>query len=149
MDQTRIARRHRPRMQESFRMSSSVLWRRFLWLFKQPIFLFLTVVAHLFLVIATLIFYWIESPQNDQVKTVVDSAYWVISTVTTVGYGNIHSISQAGKVLSIVVMIGGQVLFWLYTALFASALVAPELKSFEGEIRELEKGIEDIERTLK
>ena len=68
----------------------------------------------------------------------------MMTTVTTVGYGDVHAVTTAGKLLSIIFMVGGMVIFWAYTALFATALVAPELTDFEREVRELETTIEQL-----
>lgn len=37
----------------------------------------------------------------------IDALYMTILTITTVGYGEVHTLSQGGKVFSIFLMIGG------------------------------------------
>ncbi|MHB8108910.1 MAG: ion channel [Syntrophorhabdaceae bacterium] len=49
----------------------------------------------------TLGFMWIEN------KSLVDSAYFVIVTMATVGYGDIHPVTTAGKGLAVVIIIMG------------------------------------------
>ncbi|WP_202319229.1 potassium channel family protein [Archaeoglobus neptunius] len=44
--------------------------------------------------------------------TVIDGIYWVISTITTVGYGDIYFTSLPGKVFSVVVMLSGVLYFF-------------------------------------
>lgn len=49
---------------------------------------------------------------EDKNYNFIDGFYWVISTITTVGYGDIHFTTQPGKVFSIVVMISGVLYFF-------------------------------------
>jgi hypothetical protein len=51
-----------------------------------------------------------------------------------------------GKVLGIVLMIGGTVFLWSYMALLVGAIVAPEMNFFEREIKDIESGIEVIKK---
>ena len=44
--------------------------------------------------------------------TLVEGVYWVLSTITTVGYGDITFKSQIGKIFSIVVMMSGVLFFF-------------------------------------
>ncbi len=44
--------------------------------------------------------------------TLIDGLYWVLTTVTTVGYGDIHFTSVPGKLFSIVVMVSGVLFFF-------------------------------------
>ncbi len=44
--------------------------------------------------------------------TVIDGFYWVVSTITTVGYGDIHFTTQPGKIFSILVMVSGVLYFF-------------------------------------
>jgi len=37
----------------------------------------------------------------------IDALYMTILTITTVGYGEVHTLSQGGRVFSVVLMIGG------------------------------------------
>jgi len=73
-----------------------------------------------------------------------DSLYMTITTLTTVGYGEVHSLSNAGRAFTIVL-----ILFGVGAMLYALGVAARVI--FEGEIREilgrkkLNKKIENIE----
>lgn len=54
--------------------------------------------------------------------TFIDGVYWVISTITTVGYGDIHFTSYQGKIFSIIVMLSGVLFFF---GLFVPYVVIP------------------------
>ncbi len=49
---------------------------------------------------------------EDKQYTLIDGVYWVLTTVTTVGYGDIHFTTPAGRVFSIVVMLSGVLFFF-------------------------------------
>lgn len=51
--------------------------------------------------------------------TFVEGVYWVISTITTVGYGDITFTSQIGKIFSIVVMMSGVMFFFGFLVPYA------------------------------
>jgi voltage-gated potassium channel len=53
------------------------------------------------IVVGTLGFMYIEN------KSLIDSAYFVVVTMATVGYGDVHPITQAGKIFTIILVITG------------------------------------------
>lgn len=128
---------------------STLIVRRLLALFRQQVFIAVTVVGHSVILSGTLGLYYLERGVNPAIHSKLDTLFWAVATVTTVGYGPVVPITDAGKVLGIGMMISGSILFWCYTALFATALVAPELRVFEGEVKDLEKAIGKLRETVK
>jgi voltage-gated potassium channel len=53
------------------------------------------------------VMYAIESPSNPGFKSIPESIYWAIVTITTVGYGDISPITPLGKVIASLIMILG------------------------------------------
>ena len=52
--------------------------------------------------------YAVESgKENSQINSVLDAFWWAVTTVTTVGYGDIIPVSDAGKILAIFYMFFG------------------------------------------
>lgn len=119
-----------------------VLSRRLLALFKQPVFLILTVWGHICILLGAGGFYYFEFGVNPKIQTALDTVFWAVGVITTVGYGDVTPMTVGGKVVAIFMMIGGSLFLWSYTGLFAGALVTPELKV-------LEEGVEEIEREVK
>jgi hypothetical protein len=136
-------------LRKRVRFGTTIFIRRLLALFRQPIFIVVTVVGHCVIATGTLSLYFLENGKNPNIHSLLDTLFWAVATVTTVGYGSVVPLTISGKVLGIFMMISGSILFWCYTALFATALVAPELKYFETEVKDLEKAIGKLEEELQ
>ncbi|WP_308738228.1 potassium channel family protein [Kocuria dechangensis] len=57
------------------------------------------------------------------IGTLGDAAWWAVSTMSTVGYGDLYPVTPPGRVVGGVLMLGGVAVFGLVTALLASWLV--------------------------
>jgi voltage-gated potassium channel len=53
------------------------------------------------------VMYAIEAPQNPGFRSIPESVYWAIVTITTVGYGDISPITPLGKLIASLIMILG------------------------------------------
>lgn len=113
---------------------------------KQPIFWAVTIFGNAFVLLGAILFHFIEKDQQDQTITFLDSLNWAVGLGTTIGYGDIMPVTNMGKILGIVLMIGGTVFLWSYMALLVGAIVAPEMNFFEREIKDIESGIEVIKK---
>lgn len=111
-------------------------------LVTQPIFIVLTIFGNLLVTVASSLLYHYEFGLNPQINSKLDTVWWAVSTVTTVGYGDIIPVTPEGKVVGIFLMIIGIAIFWSYTALFAEALISKD-------ILDLEDGLKSIDRILK
>ncbi|HEV7448917.1 MAG TPA: ion transporter [Candidatus Paceibacterota bacterium] len=69
--------------------------------------------------LGTLAFFAAEHATNPHVGTLFDSFWWAISTVTTIGYGDIYPMTVAGRLIAIVLMITGVGTSGIFTALVA------------------------------
>ncbi len=81
--------------------------------------------------------------------------WWSITTVTTVGYGDVYPITNAGRVIAVLLMIGGISLVGVVTAALASwiiqsvaeedavlqAATVAHIDELRGEIRELAQAV--------
>lgn len=93
-------------------------------LLLQPVFIVLTVLGNSLIAIASILLYHFEHGVNPRIDTPLDTVWWAVTTVTTVGYGDISPVTTPGKLIGIFMMIVGTALFWCYTALFASAILS-------------------------
>ena len=60
------------------------------------------------IVIGSFVIYFVESPHSDsQINSMLDAVWWTVSTVTTVGYGDIVPVTDIGKIIAIFYMFFG------------------------------------------
>ena len=83
----------------------------------------LIIAAGLVILAGTIVMYNIEkNVPNTQIKTYLDSLWWCVSTVTTVGYGDIVPVSNLGRIVAIFYMFFGismvSLLFFVITNTF-------------------------------
>jgi voltage-gated potassium channel len=83
----------------------------------------LIIAAALVILVGTIVEYNIESKvPNTQIKSYLDSLWWCVSTVTTVGYGDIVPVSNLGRIVAIFYMFFGismiSLLFFVITNTF-------------------------------
>jgi len=83
----------------------------------------LIIAAGLVILVGTIVMYNIESKvPNTQIKTYLDSLWWCVATVTTVGYGDIVPVSNLGRIVAIFYMFFGismiSLLFFVITNSF-------------------------------
>ena len=64
-----------------------------------------------------------------------DGFYMVITTLTTIGYQEVHPLSHAGRVFNVVIILGGVSLLFLAIGSLTQALLEFELQSFFGKRR--------------
>lgn len=99
-------------------------------------FLVITVIGNsLILIIATIMFN-IENGINPGINTFLDSLWWSVSTITTVGYGDVVPITNSGKILGLLTMIFGAGIFAIYTGLFAQVFFKDLGDTHDKHIRE-------------
>ena len=87
--------------------------------------------AAILLVIATgtLGFHYIEG------WTWFDGFYMVITTLTTIGYQEVHPLSHAGRIFNVIIILGGVSLVFLTIGALTQALLEFELQNFFGRRR--------------
>jgi voltage-gated potassium channel len=73
-----------------------------------------------------------------------DGFYMVVTTLTTIGYQEVHPLSHAGRVFNVFVILGGVSLLLLGVGALSQALLEFELQSFFGR-RRMEREIERLD----
>lgn len=80
------------------------------------------------------VFYLVESGANPKVSSIPDGIYWAISTITTVGYGDVVAQTSAGKAIASLLMIVGFGVFAVPTGIVSVQLAkAMRVDSLRGE----------------
>lgn len=118
---------------ERRKVSPYSLKRALIKLFLNPVFLRITVLGNSFILMGTLGFFYLEIGTNPHVRTAHDALWWALTTITTVGYGDVIPMTVYGRWLAMAMMIVGPALFWTYSALFAESLLSTEIEEMEKE----------------
>jgi len=76
--------------------------------------------------------YFIESTHEEaQITNLIDAFWWVSATVTTVGYGDIVPVTEAGRLMGIVLMFVGISIIGTFISVLGARLVGSRLKKYE------------------
>jgi voltage-gated potassium channel len=105
------------------------------------------------ILISTTLIVEVESKApNAMIKNGGDAIWWALSTVTTVGYGDMYPVTTQGRFIAAGLMLVGIALFGSISAFVTSKIILPkEERDHEGELREiraLHKEIKELRQTL-
>jgi voltage-gated potassium channel len=96
--------------------------------------------------------YALEAGENRTIGHFGDALWWAITTVTTVGYGDITPITPEGRLIAVVLMVTGIGVIGLFTASVASLLFeeqkgpAPEMTEILLRLERIEARLESLQR---
>ena len=94
----------------------------------------------------------LDDASRGGINTPLDAVWYVISTVTTVGYGDVTPDTVPGKIVGIILMIVGVGFFSLLTAHLSSLLMKEheaEEDEIENKIISMEKSVGEIKSEIK
>lgn len=77
------------------------------------------------------IYYFESEAQPEQFRSVFHSLWWAISTLTTVGYGDMYPITTGGRVFTCFVLMVGLGIIAVPTGILASALSQARIEEAE------------------
>ncbi len=111
------------RILKLFRYSKAInrFYRAFI-IAKEELVLFTFVSLILLYLSAVGIYYFENSAQPEQFKSVFHSLWWSVATLTTVGYGDIYPITAGGRIFTFCVLMIGLGVVAVPAGLVASAL---------------------------
>lgn len=72
---------------------------------------------------STLMFYVENEAQPEKFSSILDSLWWAVATLTTVGYGDVYPVTALGKVLSAIIALIGIGFIALPTGILSSAFI--------------------------
>lgn len=107
-------------------------------------------VIFLFILAAgTVSFFLLENGANDDVDSYDDALWYVIVTITTVGYGDISPESVGGRMTGAIIMIAGVFLMSLLTASLASIMIERESKDeSDKNLKEMKDKMDDMRQEM-
>ena len=129
---------------------------------QTPVVVYFGFVGNFVLCAGMASFYYFEEPVNPDVNTWLDTLWWGIATVTTVGYGDITPITPQGRITGLILILLGVAFFISFTALFVSVLFnqtteeitaerrfsTQERKQILSQLTQMSEKIESIEKKL-
>lgn len=122
--------------------------RRIFALSRTPVFWIFTFFGNACIVGGALLLQRFESAVNPVANDFLECLIWAVGLVTTVGAGNISPVTVEGKILMVLMMIGGALFLWSYMALFIGALVDPELRKIERDVSFLQQEAKEDDQIL-
>jgi voltage-gated potassium channel len=95
-----------------------------------------------------------QLPQAD-IKSFGDAVWWSFTTITTVGYGDYHPMTVTGRVIAVLLMVGGVSLIGIITATVVTWIVqrvsdidAAEQAATAGQIEQLRSEISHLKEMV-
>jgi voltage-gated potassium channel len=85
-------------------------------------FLTLFIFASIVIFVSSVLIYVMEANNQDSpINTLFEAVYWSVVTISTVGYGDITPITEAGRVVAMFVIVAGIAVFSFTTSLVVTA----------------------------
>ena len=91
---------------------------------KEELVIFSTVTFMLLYLAAVGIYHFEHAAQPDNFKSLFDSLWWAVATLTTVGYGDVYPITIGGRLFTFVILMLGLGVVAVPTGIIASALAS-------------------------
>lgn len=104
---------------------------------KDEIIVFTMVTMIMIFLSAVGIYYFEHEAQPEKFRSVIDSLWWAVSTLTAVGYGDVYPITAGGKVFTFVVLLVGLGIVSVPAGLIASAF--SKIRREDEELKKKEK----------
>lgn len=95
---------------------------------RRPAFIFLGLSAFSIMSFFSILIFFIEHENNPRFSNLLDSTYFTVSTMTSVGFGDVVPITAMGKVVTMMMMLLGTFIFVSFTGVVASTILELELE---------------------
>lgn len=108
-----------------------------------------TLILLITLIFGSILFFLVESPVNPTASTLDSSIFFMIISMTTVGYGNTVPVTHTGQLIAVIAIIVGIGYTGWVTAAIASSLVEEFRKETDKQVEKQNKSIEIILKNLE
>ena len=89
-----------------------------------------------------------QQDPDANIKSAGDAFWWSVSTITTVGYGDVYPVTAEGRILAMVLMISGIGLFGILSGLAASFFVHQNKENIVKEENKILARLEKLEEKI-
>ena len=122
---------------------------------------YLLIVYAVIVFIGSVMIFSIESGHPDsEINSMLDAVWWTVSTVTTVGYGDLELVTDFGKIMAIIYMFFGITFLSIFVAVFGTRVYKRRFEIEDKEfsyaqkqilekIKDLEKNQINLEKNIK
>jgi voltage-gated potassium channel len=98
--------------------------------------------------------FYIESPyENSKINSFLDAIWWTVATLTTVGYGDVIPVTDAGKIMAIFFMLFAIGFLLIFLSVIGTRFYKRRIEPKEQEISHAQKlilgRIDDLEKSIK
>jgi len=125
-------------------------WEQARRVLRRRTFSLIGMVSVITVVLAGTLMYAFERGAGGPIDTVADALWWALSTITTVGYGDVYPVTTAGRGVAVFLMLTGISLFGLLTARVAAFLVEEEERDTQQpKLDDIVARLERIERQVQ
>jgi voltage-gated potassium channel len=93
-----------------------------IWIAKEELILFGIITLMLLYLSALGIYHFEHAAQPENFRSIFDSLWWAVATLTTVGYGDVYPITLGGRLFTFIVLMLGLGVVAVPTGIIASAL---------------------------
>lgn len=97
-------------------------FRRALALSKEEVVVSFSAMLVLIYLSSVGIYYFENEAQPEAFTSIVDSLWWAVATLTTVGYGDVYPVTMGGRAFTFIILIVGLGIVALPAGIFAAAL---------------------------
>jgi voltage-gated potassium channel len=99
-------------------------------------------------VFASIAILQLETAPESNIRSAEDALWWTVTTLTTVGYGDLYPVTSEGRLLAGLVMVAGVGLFGAFSGLVASWLLRPAERQQDTELTELRDEVRALREEL-
>jgi len=104
--------------------------------------------------IGSITIFFIESPyENSKINSFLDAVWWTVATLTTVGYGDVIPVTDAGKIMAIFYMLFAIGFLLIFLSAIGTRFYKRRIEPNEQEISHAQKlilgRIDDLEKSIK
>jgi voltage-gated potassium channel len=111
------------------------------------------VIVVLLLIISSIAILSFEKAPDSNIRTSGDALWWAASTITTVGYGDRYPVTSEGRIIAVLLMATGVVLFGTFTGFVTSFLTEEEgeenvraIQTLTEEVRLMRQKLDSLEK---
>ncbi len=112
---------------------------------SEPLLVYMTVAGNSVTVLGAALFYHIELGVNPNLHGFFDAFWWAMTTVTTVGFGDIVPVTAMGRVVAMGLMVIGIAFFVGFVTILVTVVTAVSTRDLESAEMRMES---DLKRVL-